>query len=787
MRRTPALGILALLAVGLPGPALALPDLAVPRDGFSRQLGQLRIVVENLGDAASPATEVELSDRPFLGGPTGTSSHYRPVRGLDDIWIDQEPAEGAVRLTVHLGRGREPLRSRGRVQFRDTQGVSLEEPVEGVSVESGPEVTWNLELPPQGAHIVLRVPAAPGRPPRMRLIVLPEPGRVAPPVFTYEGRRRGNVDMTLDCLDRPAARRERLTVPALGAGERAVVATAFEGGALGEVLAWVDPDDRVDEIREGNNVSTWSETRDRWTLAALHVHSCFSEGSGSFDWQALYAALSGYDLVWWSEHDWRMSCRDHLENVGFEDDEDVVVDFDGAAGTRAEYSAAAASTGAQGLLLATPPEGGVARARIRSERKRLTYALAAGIDAEIRLRASRLQAGDVIVVGFDLSRHPWEARSLVYELRWEGSPPAAGDGEAEVPWTKVIERTVPTGGWVPVRFPLTRDAEAAWANGSDDNLVGIRVELRAAGAAEVALDDLTLRHGECGEALVRVQEEWSRSYPNLAQGIGGEVSFSRPHLTRYGGDRSLVLHDLERRVGDPDAIVGDAQEVVRVVHASSGVVSWCHPLGTTMFSDLTPEQFDKVITLGIAGVDALEVGYRERAGWALPEYLKLWDRVCAGGVVVTALGVNDSHYNQWAPWENNFGTWLEAPADDEPALLRALREGRAFFGDPLRFRGRLELQVGAERMGGIVVGEGPRTVRVRVTDGGSDLTVRLLGDGKVLHEWPGVSGSGVLGEQLAPGQVRTVRAEVWSADGEPLAFTNPIFLDPDGTLRRSGE
>lgn len=678
--------------------------------------------------------------------------------------------------------------SRGRIQFQGTQGVALEEAVDGVEVSDARGVSWEIALPPEGARIVLRVPAEPGSPPRMRLIVQPCRGRVAPAILTADGRRRGHAELVLDCLDRPAARRERLAVPPLAPGERVELTSEFPGGSLGEILAWVDPDDRVDEIREGNNVSVREETGDRWTLAALHVHSCFSEGPGSFDWQALHAALSGYDLVWWSEHDWRTSCRDHLEAVSFEEDDDVVVDFEyEGASARAEYSAEAASSGARGVLLATGAEGGVARARIRSERKRLTYALAADIEAELRVRARSLQAGDVLTVGFDLSLHPWEARGLVYELRWEGSPPPGGDASEEVPWTRVIPRTVPTGGWVPLRLPLTRDAEAAWANGSDDNLIGMWVELRAAGAAEVALDDLTIRHGECGEALLRVQQEWSRWYPNLAHGIGGEVSYCRPHLTRYGGDPSLVLHDLERRPGVPGTVVGDAEEVVRVVHANSGVVAWCHPLGTTMFSELTPEQFDQVIEIGLAGVDALEVGYRERAGWALSEYFRLWDRVCAGGVVVTALGVNDSHHNQWAPWENNFGTWLEAPAGDEAALLRAMREGRAFFGDPVRFRGRVELEVGTEGMGGIVVGEGPRAVRVRLTDGGPALTVRLLGDGETLREWTGLSGSATLDEQLAPGQVRTVRAEVWSAEGEPLAFTNPIFLDPDGSLRRSSE
>ncbi|NNE42659.1 MAG: hypothetical protein HKN12_00495, partial [Gemmatimonadetes bacterium] len=187
--------------------------------------------------------------------------------------------------------------------------------------------------------------------------------------------------------------------------------------------------------------------------------------------------------------------------------------------------------------------------------------------------------------------------------------------------------------------------------------------------------------------------------------------------------------------------------------------------------------FDAAIRSGMAGVDAVEIGYRKRGSWKLEDYVDLWNRVHAGGLTATGLGVNDSHHNQWAPWENNFATWVDAPANDLAALLRALREGRAFFGDPVRFRGRLSLQVGGTGMGGIVGGGGARTVRVRLTEIGEDRLVRLLVDGTVHREWSGVSGSGVLGERLPADAGAAVRVEIWSAEGDPLAFSNPIYLD----------
>lgn len=779
-----ALALLPLGSAAAIGPA---PDLTVRRDGFERVGDSLRVVVQNLGDAASPATVLELSDRPFSGGPTGTSSHYRPVPGMHAMWLDQEPeGKDALRLRLSIGRGLDPWKSTGEIRFRDTDRVRLETPVPGVTVDgSGPTVQWSLDVPAEGVEILFRVDARPGRPPQMRLTV-PPAGKLPPPVYTWDARKRqGVIDLSLDCLDRPAAHRLRVPVPALGPGERTTLTAAFAGGALGEVSAAVDPDDEIAEIREGNNISTRAADSDHWSLSALHVHSCFSEGPGSFDWQAWQAARSGYDLVWWSEHDWRVACRDHLSEFGFEDEDPINVDFDvKGEGSRAERTRTEVSSGSRALLLATGPDGGTSRARVRSDRKRLAYTLASQVRISMRVLARDLQAGDVLTVGFDLSYHPSGARSLVYRLRWGGSDEESGD--AGSPWAPEIPRALPTGGWVTVEFPVSDDAAARWWNGLDDNLIGVWFELQAAGPAEVRVDDVSVRHEHCGMDLIRTEDEWTRSYPNLAHQVGGEISYIAPHLIRFGGDPALLLYDLEREREEGQSETEEAAETIRVVHAQGGLASWAHPLGVNRIGSSDPDAIVARIGDDLAGADALEVGYRSRGGKSLADHFALWDSLSARGVVVTALGVNDSHYNQWSPSENDFGTWLESPADDQGSLLRALSSGRAFFGDPVLFRGRFALDLGGVPMGGIV-GDGPRSARIRFTDIGDDRTVRLIGDGEVLREWKGISGSGVLSEQLSAGQARTVRAELWAADGAPLAFTNPVFVDPDGTLHRGHE
>jgi hypothetical protein len=50
---------------------------------------------------------------------------------------------------------------------------------------------------------------------------------------------------------------------------------------------------------------------------ALHVHSSFSEGTGSMEAQLAEAGLAGVDVLWWTDHDWRMAAAGYRTVVHF--------------------------------------------------------------------------------------------------------------------------------------------------------------------------------------------------------------------------------------------------------------------------------------------------------------------------------------------------------------------------------------------------------------------------------------------------------------------------------------
>ena len=50
---------------------------------------------------------------------------------------------------------------------------------------------------------------------------------------------------------------------------------------------------------------------------AMHVHSSFSEYDGSMESQLFQAATNSVDVLWWTDHDWRMDGLDYRRTVHF--------------------------------------------------------------------------------------------------------------------------------------------------------------------------------------------------------------------------------------------------------------------------------------------------------------------------------------------------------------------------------------------------------------------------------------------------------------------------------------
>jgi len=97
--------------------------------------------------------------------------------------------------------------------------------------------------------------------------------------------------------------RRRAVTMALGAGLSATGAAALGAGALARRLPTLRP-----------------------VSMAMHVHASFSEGGSwlacgggaSMMAQLHQATRNGVDVIWWTEHDWRMQAYGYFDGIAFD-------------------------------------------------------------------------------------------------------------------------------------------------------------------------------------------------------------------------------------------------------------------------------------------------------------------------------------------------------------------------------------------------------------------------------------------------------------------------------------
>jgi hypothetical protein len=153
--------------------------------------------------------------------------------------------------------------------------------------------------------------------------------------------------------------------------------------------------------------------------------------------------------------------------------------------------------------------------------------------------------------------------------------------------------------------------------------------------------------------------------------------------------------------------------------------------------------------------------------------LSLWYDWLNQGLYLTATAGTDTHSNQDYAAKPGFNV-VYAEALSEAALLKALRAGHLYLsaGPQLTFQAWNE---SAERwISGDTVKQ-PATFGVTWADCPAGAHVRLIANGRLLHQWlAGPQGS--YEWAMRPDQANWVVVEIRAGNGEILAITNPIFM-----------
>lgn len=565
----------------------------------------------------------------------------------------------------------------------------------------------------------------------------------------------------------------------------------------------------------------------------LHIHGPLSEQNGSLDWHVDRAHAIGVDVLWWTDHDWRTDLLGYTQRFDFEQCTwDAAlrkwVEPDGyelrymetvfaVPASQAAVSGGRAYEGSKSFRLEVQDAVGAGFQRIEvgqtTSRRQNVYPLVTRPRLRLAVYPESFDpADDKLVVQVRLCEHPDGWPVLRYVAGTLDEEPA-----------DAIAVTCPPGQWSVLDLDVSADAWARFANGGadsvlaqDNNLFEVRVGLSTRGGrtAVVYLDefrylaDLSL----AGSGMLDWQRTAAAYYEVRTQDVrhyvGSELSRFKvqQHMNAYAPGLTPV--DYTGR-----AATDSLWYAVDQVHAQGGLLSFNHPWGVGIYGNPAETQEMKALRILKAKNDALatdlyrcdllEVGYRVRHGINLAGHLDLWDCLTANGRFVTGIGVTDTHGSAWSigwvPWqpsalyENNYVTWVWATGLQEQVLLDALAAGRAYFGDPYRWRGEMDLATrDGFPMGRVVLtDEATCAVVVRVTDvpdlaqirirqgeildgGGSSTTVHWLRE----ESFPAPPGGGVFLDTL---DVDTsvssfVRAELWSGDDREQSFSNPLCL-----------
>lgn len=550
-----------------------------------------------------------------------------------------------------------------------------------------------------------------------------------------------------------------------------------------------------------------------WYSTQLHLHGWSNHNAnpqpGSMQYHSVWAKNVGLDVIWWSDHNGLFEQYEDLvldlRSASVTDTLDVVVPLppDVSQWSRQWYvgwlEAEVSGDGYPAVTL----DNNVLRMSVRgsgAEFDRFQYRMLSYLRKRIGghsfvrhlmsdpvLRFNAALCGDsgpdvYAEVVVRLSWHDYDAsapQELVYRLVPVTEPALVLSS------TNRITYTVPVSD-MQLRLPLL--THAALLQDGDDNAVQeiyLAVGARNGATSCLEISNLSIH---------------SRR-PDPADGFDAYRQVMRRYESRYG---VVGLAGWEQNAGKhhfnlflpADAAMTPtrgniyAPELVPLAHSYGGVISLNHPFGATYPPMLPAEEqearvqsvLDTLLPQQAWGVDLIEV-YLSRAGVDLAHHLELWDLLAANGISLCGVAASDQHGGPLTSNRSFMVSWIEAASPEQDSLLEGLRRCRVFFGHLGRFDGILDLRLGSVRMGGIYPAQtGIAALEIIVDPLPSNTEVRLvhvlkqpghelvyLADHKLVDPTQPVL--------LDTGYPSLVRVELWNAAGEPIAFSNPIYIE----------
>ena len=559
---------------------------------------------------------------------------------------------------------------------------------------------------------------------------------------------------------------------------------------------------------------------------AMHIHSSFSEQSGSMDSQLFQAAKNAVNVLWWTDHDYRMEGVHYRNVVHFTSL--TAETTDGAAWQWQRENTGSLTAASGGGIVASPasPADPIAGGALSVTAQSTSSAVAAvrffaeshpagwnyhrnlyGQTLSIEVLPSKVGTGGYLELLLTSSYHqavggrPAGIYSLSYRVGGQGQPGTRSSQGLQ----GIVNIAAPAGAWTSVSITPTDDLEAIWPELASTDFASFELRLGAVSAGPPTsgcFDYLRFtRAYTSGDIPLRTQAslmEWyAAAYPGVTQRAGLEISEFLPHLNWFGGDVHL---------GDYTSVTYKSWQTflsqqVAIAHTCGGVVSYNHPFGYTSVAALPASQQDslrgqvarQLLANRALGCDILEVGYPLRAGVDVKHHVGLWDVLSRNALFLTGNGVSDDHVGQnWFGIKNNWVTSVWATSAEESDLLTALKAGRAWSASLSRYRGALDLLAdGTAPMGSVTVSTASkRTLHVVATSLPTGSTLQLVRgtvdyagtanpvpNTSVAASYPAAKmGSGWVDVAVDTSVPCFLRSQVVGSDGVVIAVSNPIWM-----------
>ncbi len=369
----------------------------------------------------------------------------------------------------------------------------------------------------------------------------------------------------------------------------------------------------------------------------MHLHGSMSEGPGSMRGANVQAKKIGLDVLWWTDHDWRIAYHSYADGYDFEADglsatrpvpyppgtdlklvegEEMQVDLTPHPGNAkvvdpiARITAETASQGSKSLEIAATSSGKIAASKgpdipdpnddgegrprgkkaaavigdyqsyfytIDASRRRMKRSLASRVTLDISIWPDFDATSDSMAgLRIDLSQQPPDMQqgSLFYVLTGKS---AAALKPLETASRKFVPLTFKPRQWNHYKLNLTEDAERLNLGGTDNSLVDASFGVLSRGARTRALfDDYHITHQIKSEEL-RAEERRMAAHLEKEFGttnyVSQELSY-QAHLNPFGEHVQMIDY-----IKNPLGL--NPRETVDFVHANGGVVSVNHIFGTS--------------------------------------------------------------------------------------------------------------------------------------------------------------------------------------------------------------